>query len=91
MGKPLPKAGVFAEREAKVVARNIAQQITGRNEQAVFDGHGECFIETGKGKAGFGRGNFYAEPVPQVKLHPVGRRWHLGKLAFEKNWLRQWF
>ncbi len=43
------------------------------------------------GKAGFGRGDFYAEPTPQVVLHPVGRRWHLGKLLFEKNWLRRWF
>jgi hypothetical protein len=37
-------------------------------------------------KAGFGRGDFYAEPTPQIKLHKVGRLWHLGKLIFEKNW-----
>jgi sulfide:quinone oxidoreductase len=91
MGKPLPKAGVFAEREAKVVAHNIAREITGSSQTAVFDGHGECFVETGGGKAGFGRGDFYAEPAPQVDLHPVGRRWHLGKLAFEKIWLFRWF
>jgi sulfide:quinone oxidoreductase len=91
MGKPLPMAGVFAEREAKVVARNIAHEITGRGEPAVFDGHGECFIETGAGRAGFGRGDFYAEPTPQIELYPVGRRWHLGKLLFEMTWLRRWF
>jgi sulfide:quinone oxidoreductase len=91
MGKPLPMAGVFAEREAKVVARNIAHEITGRGERAVFDGHGECFIETGDGRAGFGRGDFYAEPTPQVELQPVGRRWHLGKILFEKTWLYRWF
>lgn len=91
MGKPLPKAGVFAEREAKVVAANIAHEITGRGEPAVFDGHGECFIETGAGRAGFGRGDFYAVPTPQVDLHPVGRRWHLSKVLFEKTWLRRWF
>ena len=91
MGKPLPKAGVFAERQAKVVARNIAREITGGSDTAVFDGHGECFIETGDGRAGFGRGDFYAEPTPQVDLHKVGRRWHLGKVAFEKSWLFRWF
>jgi len=91
MGKPLPKAGVFAERQAKVVARNITREITGRGQTAVFDGHGECFIETGDGRAGFGRGDFYAEPTPQVDLHTVGRRWHLGKVAFEKSWLYRWF
>jgi sulfide:quinone oxidoreductase len=90
MGKPLPKAGVFAERQAKVVANNIAHEITGRGEPAAFDGHGECFIETGGGRAGFGRGDFYAEPTPRVDLHPVGRRWHLGKVLFEKAWLRRW-
>jgi sulfide:quinone oxidoreductase len=90
MGKPLPKAGVFAEREAKVVAHNIAQYISGDTGSAQFDGHGECFIETGAGKAGFGSGDFYAEPTPQVKLHNVGRRWHLSKVLFEKNWLYRW-
>ncbi len=90
MGKPLPKAGVFAEREAKVVAHNIARDIAGDGEPERYDGHGECFIETGGGKAGFGRGNFYAEPTPQVKLHRVSRRWHLGKLLFERTWFRRW-
>ncbi|MEX1126483.1 MAG: FAD/NAD(P)-binding oxidoreductase [Acidimicrobiia bacterium] len=89
MGKPLPKAGVFAEREAKVVAHNIAHEITGRGEPAWFDGYGECFIETGNGKAGFGSGDFYAEPQPQITLHRPSRRFHVGKLLFEQNWLRR--
>jgi sulfide:quinone oxidoreductase len=91
LGKPLPKAGVFAHREAEVVARNIARAITGKGRAATFDGFGECFIETGDGKAGFGRGNFYAEPLPEVELKKVGRRWHWGKILFEKRWLRHWF
>lgn len=91
VGKPLPMAGVFAERQAEVVAQNIARDITGKGEPARFNGHGECFIETGGGKAGFGRGDFYAEPTPQIKLHNPGRRWHLGKVLFEKNWLRRRF
>jgi len=89
VGKPLPMAGVFAERQAKVVARNIATAITGEGTSTRFDGHGECFIETGSGKAGFGSGNFYAEPSPQINLHPPSRRWHIGKVLFEKNWLRR--
>jgi len=89
MGKPLPKAGVFAERQAQVVAHNIAHIVTGKGEPASFDGYGECFIETGGGRAGFGAGDFYAEPVPQITLHRPSRRWHLGKLLFEQNWLRR--
>jgi sulfide:quinone oxidoreductase len=91
IGKPLPKAGVFAHAEAEVVATNIALAITGRGKPAAFDGYGECFLETGDGRAGIGRGNFYAEPVPQVKLQPPGRRWHAAKILFEKQWLRRWF
>ena len=90
MGKPLPKAGVFAERQAKVVAHNIVHTITGKDEPVAFDGHGECFIETGAGKAGFGAGDFYAEPSPRITLHRPSRRWHVGKLLFEKSWFRRW-
>lgn len=89
VGKPLPMAGVFAERQAEVVARNIARDVTGKREPAWFDGHGECFIETGGGRAGFGRGDFYAEPTPQIKLYHPSRRRHVGKVVFEKNWLRR--
>jgi len=52
-----------------------------------FNGHGECFIEIGGGKAGFGGGDFYAEPKPVIERRAPGRRWHLGKLFVEKSWL----
>ncbi len=91
LGKPLPKAGVFAHGEAEVVARNIARAITGSGAPASFDGLGGCFVETGDGRAAFGKGNFYAEPVPEVTLHRPGWYWHLGKVWFERNWLRRWF
>jgi sulfide:quinone oxidoreductase len=87
LGKPLPKAGVFAHGEAEVVAHNIALTITGKGRPARFTGYGECFIETGEGKAGFGGGDFYAEPKPVVKLRMPSWRWHLGKVWFEKSWL----
>jgi len=87
LGKPLPKAGVFAHRQAEVVAENIAHAIAGRAQAARFDGHGSCFIEIGGGKAGFGGGDFYAEPKPAVTLRQPGWRWHLGKVWVEKTWL----
>lgn len=91
LGKPLPKAGVFAHHQATVVARNVTRAITGTGRPAVFAGDGECFIETGDGRAGMGRGNFYAEPAPQVKIHRPARRWHAAKILFEKQWLWRWF
>jgi sulfide:quinone oxidoreductase len=91
MGKPLPKAGVFAHGEAEVVAGNLVYEITGKGKPAIFNGHGECFIEIGDGKAGFGSGNFFAEPTPEIKLRQPSRTLHLGKVAFEKYWLYEWF
>jgi sulfide:quinone oxidoreductase len=91
IGKPLPKAGVFAHNEAEVVAHNIVRAITGKGEQQRFAGDGECFIETGGGRAAFGSGNFYADPAPQIKLKRPGVMLHLGKVAYEKFWLFRWF
>lgn len=91
IGKPLPKAGVFAHEQARVVAYNIARAITGGNEDRLFQGHGECFVEIGDGRAGFGSGNFYAEPKPQVRLYPPSRWRHYGKVLYEQYWLHRWF
>jgi sulfide:quinone oxidoreductase len=90
-GRPLPKAGVFAEGEAEVVANNIVHAITGEGAPRSFDGHGACFIEIGDGRAGFGSGNFFAEPAPQVRLRSPGLLLHMGKVAYEKYWLYRWF
>lgn len=91
MGKPLPKAGIFAHAQAEVVAANIAHDWAGRGTRRTFDGMGKCFLETGDGRAGLGSGNFYGEPVPQVQLHHPSRLWHLAKVLFERRWLSQWF
>jgi len=90
MGLPLPKAGVFAHGQAQAVARTIAARVNGKGREGTFDGHGACFVETGGGRAGFGSGNFYALPSPQVKFHKAGRKWHLAKVLFEKKWMKRW-
>ncbi len=91
VGLPLSKAGTFAHHQAEAVAQTIAASVSGKGKPATFDGQGECFVEVGGGKAGFGRGNFYAEPSPAVKLHQPTRYWHAAKILFEKDWLRRWF
>ena len=87
MGRPLPKAGVFAHGQAETVAHNIACEWTGKGEPRRFDGKGMCFIEAGGGRAGMGSGNFYAEPLPEVNLHHPGLLWHGAKVLYEKYWL----
>jgi len=90
-GMMLPKAGVFAHAQAEVVAHNIAVEVNRTGSFKEFDGHGSCFLEMGHGIAGFASGNFYAEPKPVVNMKNPGRRWHWGKVLFEKWWLWKWF
>jgi sulfide:quinone oxidoreductase len=91
VGKPLPKAGVFAHFQADVVAYNIKAKIEGMAAKKEFDGRGYCFIELGEGRAGYASGNFYAEPKPVVKMRNPSRLWHWEKVLLEKWWLWKWF
>jgi len=91
IGKPLPKAGVFAHNQAEVVAHNIIRAITGKGEQRRFSGDGECFVETGDGRAAFGSGNFYVDPAPAIRLKEPSMMLHLGKVIYEKFWLYRRF
>lgn len=89
-GKFLPKAGVFAKAQAKVVASRIADELAGREPQVTFDGSGSCFVDMGDGVAAFAAGDFYDEEGPAVSMRGPSRRWHLSKIAFEKYWLARW-
>ncbi|MEK7198501.1 MAG: NAD(P)/FAD-dependent oxidoreductase, partial [Bacteroidota bacterium] len=91
LGKPLPKAGVFAHYQAEVVANNIAEKINGGSKMKTFDGSGQCFLEMGDGKAGYAGGNFYGSPLPLVKMKKPGYWWHLTKVMVEKYWFFKYF
>ncbi|MEK6782399.1 MAG: FAD/NAD(P)-binding oxidoreductase [Bacteroidota bacterium] len=91
LGKPLPKAGVFAHNQAETVAHNIAQKIAGKIPDKTFNGDGQCFIELGEGKAGYAGGNFYGSPLPLVKMKKPGFIWHWTKVWFEKYWFFKYF
>ena len=90
-GKFLPRAGVFATAQAKVVARRIAWEIAGRRPTATFDGRGSCIVEIGGGRAVHATGDFYDGEGPRVRMHHASRRWHLAKVALERRWMRRWF
>jgi sulfide:quinone oxidoreductase len=86
------KAGSVAHFEGEVLARNIASYLAGQPLSASFDGHTNCFIESGGGKALLIDFNYATEPVPGHFPGPVGlpllkesRLNHAGKLAF--GWL----
>ncbi|HEV8339843.1 MAG TPA: FAD/NAD(P)-binding oxidoreductase [bacterium] len=89
-GLALPKAGVFAERQGQVVARNVAALVDGRPPEARFDGRGYCFLEVGEGQASMIEGAFLADPPDISVLKPAPE--HLAaKVAFERERLERWF
>lgn len=94
--KPLPKAGVFARKQAEVAAHNIANAVTGTDRRQRFDGVGQCFLASSyglSGKAGMVEADFFADPAPQadIKQPVMSRTWHWGKLLYERSWHRKWF
>lgn len=84
------KAGSVAHFEGEVVADNVLRVLAGQEPEARFDGHTNCFIESGHHKALLIDFDDALEPVPGHFPGPVGlpllkesRLNHLGKLAFE--------
>ena len=90
-GKPLPKAGVFAEAMGEVVAERIAATFARQEPAAVFEGEGGCYLEVGSGEAMMVRGRFLAEPAPSVTLTEPSRAYLEEKRAFEAERLQTWF
>ena len=89
-GMFLPKAGVFAESQGKVVAHNIAAEIRGEEKTVQFEGYGYCYIDVGEEKAAYAAGNFYKSPAPEVKLEPPSEKYKKEKEEFEKMRIESW-
>ena len=90
-GMPLPKAGVFAEEQARVVAAQIASELIHRPQPAPYRGHGYCFIETGNEQASMVQGDFFATPAPAVQVTPPSADAYRQKVEFEQSRLHRWF
>ena len=90
-GQPLPKAGVLAAAQGEVVAERIAARLGGDEPTATFDGAGYCFLEIGGGQAMLVRGNFLAEPAPDVELTAPSEDFLAEKQRFERDRLDAWF
>ena len=90
-GKPLPKAGVFAEAMGETVADRIAAVFNGQESEATFKGEGGCYLEVGGGKAMMVQGSFLAEPEPEVTLTEATAGYLEEKRSFETQRLLEWF
>ena len=89
---PASKAGSVTHFEGETLVENVRRFLAGESLQPGFDGHANCFIESGFGKALLIDFNYDTEPLPGHYPASVGlplmkesRLNHLGKLMF------QWF
>jgi sulfide:quinone oxidoreductase len=89
---PVSKAGSVTHFEGEALVENVRRYVAGEPLAEGFDGHANCFIETGFHKALLIDFNYDTEPLPGRYPGPVGlpllkesRLNHLGKLMF------QWF
>ncbi len=89
-GVPASKAGSVTHFEGEVLVENVRRFLAGQPLDASFDGHANCFIETGFGKALLIDFNYEVEPMGGHYPGPVGlpllrqsRLNHLGKLMFQ--------
>jgi sulfide:quinone oxidoreductase len=97
-GMTIPKAGIFAEGEAKVVSQQIIDEIKNNKNSnnskkmhiSGFDGKGFCFMEVGNKKAGYIDADFYNEGGPAVRLDPPSEELYQKKLDFERTRLNEW-
>lgn len=88
---PTSKAGSVAHFSVELFADNFLEHIAGLPMTHLFDGHANCFIESGRGKGLLIDFNYDTEPLPGCyPLPAVGpftllsesRRNHFGKLGF---------
>jgi sulfide:quinone oxidoreductase len=85
------KAGSVAHFQGEVLEENLLRTIDGRELIDEFDGHANCFIETGFGKAALIDFNYDVEPLPgwfpvpgvgPLRLLQESEINHWGKMAF---------
>jgi sulfide:quinone oxidoreductase len=88
---PSSKAGSVAHFQSEVLVANLLRTIRGESLEEGFDGHANCFIESGFGKALLIDFNYDVEPLPghfpipgigPLTLLGESRFNHWGKLAF---------
>ncbi len=88
---PASKAGSVAHFEAEILTENIVRYTKGIPLKDEFDGHANCFVETGNGKALLIDFNYTHEPVEgtfpfpgvgPLQLLKESHTNHMGKMAF---------
>jgi sulfide:quinone oxidoreductase len=86
-----PKAGVFAEGAARVVAASLIASIRGGEQPAPYDGRGICFIEFGAGRIGRVEVDFLSGPKPTGSFGEPSEALAADKRDFGSSRRARWF
>jgi sulfide:quinone oxidoreductase len=86
-----PKAGVFAEGQAAVVADRIAAQIRGEAASAGYDGRGVCYLEMGDGEVAKVDVTFLSGQPPSGGIEGPSVALATDKTDFGTSRIRRWF
>ena len=87
----VPKAGVFAERAARVVAASIVATLRGGEQPAGYDGRGSCYIEFGAGRVGRVDIDFFSGPKPTGVFNEPSAALVADKVEFGSSRRARWF
>jgi sulfide:quinone oxidoreductase len=86
-----PKAGVFAERQASVVAHALLAQIAGGAPAAPYDGTGSCYIEFGADRVARVDVDFFSGPKPTGTFQEPSAELVAEKKHFGSSRRSRWF
>jgi sulfide:quinone oxidoreductase len=87
----VPKAGVFAEGAARIVARSLIAQAKGGPPPDPYDGRGSCYIEFGSGRIGRVDVDFLSGPEPTGEFHAPSEALRAEKDSFGATRRARWF
>ncbi len=86
-----PKAGVFSENAARVVADEIIAGVRGGEMPAPYDGTGICYVEWGDERVARLDANFFGGPAPVAPLTGPNLETAEEKHDFTRDRRRRWF
>ena len=87
----VPKAGVFAEGAARVVAQSLIAQIERGEQPGEYEGLGSCYIEFGGGRVGRVDVDFMSGPKPTGTFHEPSEALVAQKQQFGAGRRARWF
>jgi sulfide:quinone oxidoreductase len=90
-GVGTPKAGVFAEGAARVVAASIIAQLRGGPSAEAYKGTGSCYVEFGHGRIGRVDVDFLSGPKPTGTFQEPSEALVAEKAKFGSSRIERWF